>query len=160
MTFNELPDNVATTFVSGGLVFSGSTTWSWGSPGAGYADNGTTGIISGFGSGFTITRFGGGNFTLNQVDGGLSWYTNLTSHGVTAGSEMMTLNRSFQTFVFSSLVNVSSVTFSAAPGDGYYAFDNIVYDALDNGQVPEPASLMLIGLALAGLAAARATSRI
>lgn len=151
-TFDDVTNTTPAPFSSGGLDFSGGYSYVWSGPGYG-ADNGTLNLISGFNDSFTITKTGGGTFTLDQLDAGLSWYTSQSSYDITVGTDTITLLPTFQTYTFSDLVNVSSVTVEFAPGDGYLSIDNIVWH--DGSNVPEPASLMLVGAALLGLAAAR-----
>ena len=151
VTFDDTGSGTGAPFSSGGLDFSGSFTYVWFGPGYN-ADNGTNSLISGFSTGFTITKTGGGLFSIDQLDAGLSWYTGLTSLNISVGSDVISLGQSYQTYSFTNINNVTSVTVAFAPGDGYFAIDNIVWN--DN-PVPEPGSLTLLGLALLGLVAAR-----
>lgn len=151
VTFDDTASGTGAPFSSGGLDFSGSSTYVWFGPGYN-ANNGTNSLISGFSSSFTITKTGGGLFSIDQLDAGLSWYTGLTSLNISVGSDVISLGQSYQTYSFTNINNVTSVTVAFAPGDGYFAIDNIVWN--DN-PVPEPGSLTLLGLALLGLVAAR-----
>ena len=151
VTFDDTGSGTGAPFSSGGLDFSGSSTYVWFGPGYN-ANNGTNSLISGFSSSFTITKTGGGLFSIDQLDAGLSWYTGLTSLNISVGSDVISLGQSYQTYSFTNINNVTSVTVAFAPGDGYFAIDNIVWN--DN-PVPEPGSLTLLGLALLGLVAAR-----
>ncbi|SBT09922.1 hypothetical protein ACCAA_80019 [Candidatus Accumulibacter aalborgensis] len=72
----------------------------------------------------------------------------MTALSITVGSDVITLDPSFQTFTFSDLTNVSSVTVSFDPSDGYLSVDNIVWH--DGTSVPEPGTIALIGMAFAG----------
>ena len=151
VTFNTLGFGTAAPFSSGGLDFSGSSTYVWFGPNYN-ANNGTNSLISGYSTSLTITKTGGGLFSIDQLDAGLSWYTGLTSLNISVGSDVISLGQSYQTYSFTNINNVTSVTVAFAPGDGYFAIDNIVWN--DN-PVPEPGSLTLLGLALLGLVAAR-----
>jgi hypothetical protein len=152
VTFDDVTNHSATPFDSGGLHFVGNNTYVWQGDGA-HSDNGTVSLISASSASFTITKTGGGLFSIDELDAGLSWYTALTSLVVTVGSESITLSQNYQTFSLSSLQNISSVTIGLAPADGYYAFDNIVWH--DDSRVPEPASFPLVGAALLAVGAAR-----
>lgn len=148
-TFDDVADTTPAPFDSGGLHFESSYGYVW--HGAGYgADNGTPSLIVGYGHSVTITRAGGGAFSLDSLDAGLSWYTALATLDVTVDGETITLDPSFQNFSFGTLGNVTSVTIGAAPGDGYFSVDNIAWH-----DAPEPASAALAAMALAGLAATR-----
>lgn len=152
VTFEDVSNHSSAPFSSGGLDFTGGTTYVWNGPGYA-ADNGTLNLISGFSNSFTITKTGGGLFSIDQFDAGLSWYTTLQSLDVTVGANVITLDPTFQTFLFSNLVNLTSLTVSFAPSDGYMSFDNIVWH--EGSQVPEPETLLLLALGLVGIAASR-----
>jgi len=156
VTFSDVAGQSAAPFDSGGLHFAGTSTYVWSGDGT-HSDNGTESLIAGFGGSFTITKTGGGLFSIDALDAGLSWYTTLTSMVLNVGGESITLNGHYQTFNLSSLQNISSVTFGAAPTDGYLAVDNIVWH--DGTQLPEPASMALAGAALMAAGAARRRRR-
>lgn len=121
----------------------------------GNARNGTSFFLNGF-HGLTITKAGGGGFTLNALDLGRGDYSpdplavTFTFNYAGGGSSTATYNpagTSFQNLTF-ALPELTSVTVGATPG--YFALDNIQYDA--GGPVPEPAAwaLMIAGFGLAG----------
>jgi len=154
VTFDDVATDIPTPFVSGGLLFSGETgeTFAWNTTGSS-SDNGTQALAIGFGSAVTVTRDGGGLFSLDSLDAGLSWYTALSSFEVNVGSETITLGIGYSTYSFTSLTNISSLTITPGPTDGYIAIDNINWS--DSSAVPEPGSLVLLGLGLAGFGFSR-----
>ena len=134
-------DTCLPTLSSGGLDFSSSGfcmgVWT-GSPN----DNGTPSLIfAGFGDGgsMTITKTGGGSFTLNSVDMTISWYDSNPSEVITVNGNPITLIQGLQTFNLN--LTGTSFTFSDVPsGTGYWLMDNVVYNS-----VPEPGTLALLG---------------
>ena len=112
-----------------------------------------------------------GAFSLNSIDlaqwADFNNVTAATLTGIKVGggtvSKVLTLGvgtnnantsgNDFTTFALSGFDNLASLTFTRN-GSYYMAMDNLVLNASSN-VVPEPASLALMGLALAGVAAAR-----
>jgi hypothetical protein len=150
VTFEDQPSGTPTTFTSGGLTFTSPSGigYVW-AAGSGKADNGTNNLIIGYNSTITITKTGGGTFTLTQLDAGLSWYTGEDSYNLTVnGTDVITLGNTFKTYSFEDLTNVTSVILTSTLNDGYLGVDNIVYE---DDQVPEPANLLLLGIGTIGL---------
>ncbi|MET0012513.1 MAG: hypothetical protein ABW088_02550 [Sedimenticola sp.] len=145
--FDDVSSGTFAPFTSNGLDFASNgvgITGAWNTTGT-PSDNGTNALIVGFGDSVTITRNGGGLFSVNSFDAGLSWYTALSSLAISVGGEIISLGLGYSTYTFSSLTNISSLTIAAGPSDGYFAIDNIEWTSSD---VPIPAPIALIGLGL------------
>jgi hypothetical protein len=116
--------------------------------------NGTNNLIFGSGTGDTesITKAGGGAFTLNSIQIAVSWYDPNSTDTITINGTPLTITTTLTTYNL-NLVGVTSVNISGVASDtGYWTADNIVY----NG-VPELSTwaMMLAGFAGLGLAASR-----
>ncbi|MGB9110459.1 MAG: PEP-CTERM sorting domain-containing protein [Telluria sp.] len=111
----------------------------------------------------TLAKVDGSTFSLNSIDLSAlapSWYgggATVTFTGNVHGGGTLTQSFTtgtalgFDTYTFSGFDMLDSVSWvQAAP---YYQFDNIVVDA--SAAVPEPGTLALFGVALAGLGALR-----
>lgn len=105
--------------------------------------NGTNALIYGYGSGVTITRTGGGLFSLLNLDMAISWYNSQATESVMINGTAFTLTQGL-TELTTNLFGVSQVTISGS-GAGYWLADNVT------AAVPLPAGLPLLAAGLAGL---------
>lgn len=125
----------------------------------GGADNGSHVYMFGYNSGATVSKIGGGAFTLNSFDFGkefsgsditVGYVLNLASGGTQTGS--FTGNGAFQTLALGQ--TITSISFGLPTGgNAYIAIDNLSYD--EAAAVPEPAMLGLFGMGAIGLGLAR-----
>jgi hypothetical protein len=141
---NAILDQDESQFSDQGLTFTGSGWYMYVYDGSNPNGNGTNAnIFAGFSSGDfeTITRTGGGAFSLNSIDLATSWYdTNSTDTVVINGAPLI-ISDTLTTYNL-NLTDVTSVTISGVQSDsGYWLADNL------NVAVPEPATwaLMLVG---------------
>jgi len=126
------------------------------------ADNGTDFLINGFSS-LTVSATSGNPFDLYGLDLGISFYNGNSSdqvtltaflHGGGTSAEVLNVGQSFASYSF-NLTGLDAFSISSpALGGGYVAVDNIDFSQ-GGGTVPEPESIALVGLALAGLGLTR-----
>lgn len=132
-------------------------------------DNGSTYILA-HGAGIKLASSSGNAFSLTGFDGAEAhgqasglWARGIMVTGYLAGGGTVSQSFAldwlqdgpgagidFQAFTLSGFDNLSYVTFTNNGGGSFFSLDNIKAN-----DVPEPASLALLGLGLAGLGAAR-----
>lgn len=144
------------TFSDGGLTFTpngGSEAY------AGIWDNNPNGngtnslVFTDYAPGgyLSITQTGGGTFDLYSIDLTISWYDSNSTETILVNGSPITIGQGFNTYVL-NLNGISQVDITGVPSlSGYWALDNLVVDPT----IPEPPSIYLLGLALAGLAVVR-----
>jgi PEP-CTERM motif len=128
-----------------GVVGSGlEYVWSGASPNS----NGTNNLIFAFGPGDTesITKAGGGTFTLDSMQIAISWYDSNPTDTITINGTPLTITTTLTTYNL-NLVGVTAVNISGVASDsGYWTADNIVYNA-----IPEPSAWAMMMLGFVGL---------
>lgn len=155
---DSIRNAVVPSFSNQGLTFTSSGTFMgiWNlSPNS----NGTnSNVFAGFDTGDfeTITRTGGGNFSLYSFDMTISWYDTNPLEVVTINGSPIVLAQGLNTFNFgTNFENISSVVITGVPSNtGYWSLDNIVYSA-----VPEPATWAMLILGFFGIGATLRSSR-
>lgn len=187
VTFDDIPNTanaIQTTASSSGYDFNGLHFHIVDSADARLVRNASTSYLAaeaaqGLGQPVTMTKAGGGTFSLNGMDVAELWLSGdannsffevLISASVFGGgtlSKTVVLDGirdgaggvdDFQGVIFSGWDNLTSVTITgrnAAGGFGDYSIDNI---QIDSSTVPEPATLALLGLGLAGICFGRRKS--
>lgn len=113
----------------------------------------------------TLTKVGGGAFAFNSIElgdvyngaSGGDVKFNFTFSNFTNSTEVVSLDSmvGLQTFSFNKFNVISVDWMPLTTYGGWIQLDNIVLDSGTQSSVPEPSSLILVALGLAGLTARR-----
>lgn len=123
-----------------------SYVWTGDSPNS----NGTNNLILGFSptGAITVTKMGGGSFTLKSFDMAISWYSGNTVDQISLNGNPLNISNVLTTYNVN--LTGSSVTLTGlASNSGYWTADNFVFG---KSAAPEPASwaMMIVGFGAVG----------